>query len=149
MTVRIWMGALVAVLGMGCSAPETGAPEILYGLEECAHCRMIISEERYAAAIVDASGEVQKYDDLGCILRSNRKVAANETVWVHDMETGDWIDGRGAWFIHDPSRMTPMGSGVVGFARQAQAAARGEEVLDWNGLLAAGGSLIERNEENG
>ena len=69
------MRGLLVLAGLlaACGSPDPEAPpEIAYGLEECSHCRMIISEERFAAATRTAGGAVARYDDVGCLLPSWR-----------------------------------------------------------------------------
>ena len=135
-----------------CAAPQSGPPEILYGLEECSDCRMIISEERYAAAVTEEGVETLKFDDLGCLLRSKERIAANAEIWVHDVETGEWVDGTAAWYLRSEPTLTPMGSGVLAFSARALAEQRGgsdEQIYDWTALLDQGGEPDEPIKENG
>ncbi len=96
-----------------CSAPPAaGPPEIAYGEVECGHCRMIVSEEKYAAAVEAVGGERAVFDDLGCLLNWVRdRDLETSTVWVHDVGDSSWLEAKRAVFARDPSRITPMGSG--------------------------------------
>lgn len=148
------LGLLLAgVLSLSaCAAEEAGPPEILYGLEECSACGMIISEERYAAAVTEAGAETLKFDDLGCMLRSRDRIAADAGIWVHDVDTGEWVDGTAAWYLRSEPTLTPMGSGVLAFSAREVALRRGgsgEEVYDWNELLDLGDEMEESIKENG
>lgn len=129
---RIAAAAFLLLTGCG-GEPAGGPPEIQYGLEECGFCRMIISEEKFASAIVDATGTATKFDDTGCLvdyLRERSASPGTESIWVHDHATGGWIDAKPAWFVRDPRGSTPMGSGLVAFAsRQAAAALAAERSL--------------------
>jgi len=128
---------------------STGPPEIHYGLEECRHCRMIVSEERFAAAVVEG-GEAAPFDDLGCLVAHLRErgdgVPADSSApgggpvaWVHDHPTGHWLPAADAHFVRDPELITPMGSGLLAFAHRAEAeevaAGAGTEVWGWGELL--------------
>jgi copper chaperone NosL len=132
---------------------STGPPEIHYGLEECRHCRMIVSEERFAAAVVE-DGEAAPFDDLGCLVAHLRERgdgvpadssgAGNDMVaWVHDYPTGGWLPAAGAHFVRDPEVITPMGSGLLAFADRARAeeVATGAEVWSWGELLEHGSGI--------
>ncbi len=145
-----WVAAVVLTLLAGCGGePSGGPPEIQYGLEECDYCRMVISQEKSAAAIVDQAGTATPFDDVGCLLdylryqRSVRPPPGEPTtatnVWAHDHAGGGWIAAEPAWFVHDPRGLTPMGSGLRAFAMRPDAEAfagdRGWQVMAWPELL--------------
>ena len=116
---RIIAAALLLVVGCA-GEPAGGPPEIQYGLEECGYCRMIISEEKFAAATVDVAGDAvgttTRFDDVGCMVDylGEQSVVSTRTIWVHDHAAGDWISAESAWFVRDPRGTTPMGSGLGG-----------------------------------
>ncbi len=144
--------ALFAV-ALGCAGPDPDAPpEIAYGHQECSHCRMIISEERFAAALQWADGEVARFDDIGCLLASmEARAEVPPKVWVHDADSVEWLDARTATFVLEEARTTPMGSGVVALTTEAaarQRVAESETIYDWDELVAAGVALRAPNEEN-
>jgi copper chaperone NosL len=139
------IAAAILVLLAGCGGePAGGPPEIRYGLEECGYCRMIVSEEQHAAAIVDAAGTATPFDDAGCLVDYLRERAtAPEQVWVHDHAGGGWIDAEAAWFVRAPRETTPMASGLVAFASRSQAdayaEAHGVAAIPWAVLLETPG----------
>ncbi len=138
--MRRWLGT-AALVALACGDPHALAPpEIRYGLEECGFCRMIVSEERYASAVVDEAGTASPFDDVGCLLNHlTERPAAPKRVWVHDHAGGGWIAAEQAWFVRDPQGATPMGSGRVAFASRDAAAAfardLGVDVVGWTALL--------------
>ena len=145
--------AVVSWCLVACSGSETNEPpEIAYGLEECYHCRMIISEEGHAAAVDLGDGEFRKFDDIGCLLGSVRDLeSAPRQAWVHAADSGEWLEATRAVFVVDQARMTPMGSGVVASSSEAAARERvgtSETVYDWEGLVAAGLLLHTPDQEN-
>ncbi len=120
--------------------PAGGPPEIQYGLEECGHCRMIISEEKFAAAIFDQAGVATRFDDVGCLLDYlHARSVTPKNVWVHDHASGAWIAAEPAFFVRDPKGSTLMGSGLVAFSSrqeaEAYAAAQGVGVKTWEQVL--------------
>jgi copper chaperone NosL len=111
----LWTGLSLAA---GCGPADTSRPpSVRFGEEACAHCRMIISDERFAAARVSPSGEVLKFDDVGCLLKHE----ANETRpaaahWVHDFRSPDWLDAREAIYVPSARVASPMGYDLVAVA---------------------------------
>jgi copper chaperone NosL len=116
-------------------------PKLSVGRDTCHRCRMMISEERHAAAIVDEKGSALLYDDTGEMIVDVRVEGLNERrVWVHDYQSGDtWLDGTKAYFVVSPDIFTPMGTGVVAFEKRAQAEVVATEqnttVMTWEEVL--------------
>lgn len=110
---------LVAVL-LACAAgcrPHGVKPVDLYPEDICSTCRMAVSDERFAAEIIDDNGEVFKFDDVGCMLsfRTAHRECAAAGLFVKDYETRQWIPYERAVVIRAGLR-SPMGSGIVAFA---------------------------------
>jgi copper chaperone NosL len=117
MTRRLLL--LAAVLAAGCSAKADGPPDIQVDRTACAHCTMLVSDERFAAAYETPSGEARVFDDIGCMreaLKSDAS-AASARLWYHDVKTGEWIRGEEAAFETSPRFKTPMGSGIVAYRK--------------------------------
>lgn len=131
------LGIVLLALG-ACGGPDEPAPpEMHYGLDECATCRMIVSEERHAAARVTRDS-AERFDDLGCLVaRVAERPSPGARVWVHGTE--GWLDARQAVYVHQPDLSTPMGYGYRAYAPgdPALADVPPEERLDWGGLRAA------------
>jgi copper chaperone NosL len=103
--------ALVA----GCRPADTSRPPVVrFGEEACAHCRMIISDERFAAARVSADGQALKFDDIGCLLKHEaNEVQPAAAYWVHDFRGPEWLTDGGAIFVHSANVASPMGHGLA------------------------------------
>lgn len=111
-------GALV--IGCANEAPE-GPPTVKYGQAECAECGMIVSNERYSAAIVLAPGERDReriFDDINCMVEhdTSKQVPDSARRYVHDAATLTWVPASDAVFVKNPDVHTPMGSGLQAFA---------------------------------
>ena len=137
---------LSAVL-FGCSRTASDAPPVVhYGRDECAHCGMIVSDERYAAALrVEQDGGAPDlvFDDIGDMLDYRRNKGASIHVirlYVHDFTTKQWMDASKAVFVKSEDVHSPMGSGIIaagdGTGGEALRAKFGGKVLSFSEITA-------------
>jgi copper chaperone NosL len=135
---------LIAGAAAGCRGEaELAPPEIRYGESVCVECDMIISDERFAAAILvegPRGPEARLFDDIGDLLahekgRPELRVLAR---YVHDLGTREWLEAGSAVFLRSPTLHTPMVSGIAAFADRAgaerQSAETPGEILSLDGL---------------
>jgi nitrous oxide reductase accessory protein NosL len=104
---------------------------------------MIISEARYAAATVLTEGGAHKFDDIGemVVYHMDHPDQLVRAWFVHDYRTETWLRGETAYYVMAPEVSSPMGIGVVAFAKlteaQAFASERETTVLTFDELRAA------------
>lgn len=122
--VRLATGVVAAVLLAGCGKPDLSQPPtVRLGEEACAFCRMIVSDQRFAAAIVDESGEALKFDDIGCLVQYADEHARKGAVsWVYGFDDQRWLDARAATFVYSSRIVSPMNHGLAAFADPLAAA---------------------------
>jgi copper chaperone NosL len=112
---------LVAALAAACGggAPEPVALDTRN--EQCASCRMAVSDGRFASQLV-APGELPRFfDDLGCLadyLKAG-KTPAGAVAFVADHRTKAWISADRAVYTRVPGLQTPMRSHVIAHADAA------------------------------
>lgn len=121
------LGAAMAVAGCG-EKPNLDAPKLILGQQECEECKMIVSEERFAAGVAFiADGDATKFvfDDVGCLIDWLGKSADRDACipYVHDYDSLAWLDARTAFFMHSDELRTPMASHIAAFADDAAAEA--------------------------
>ncbi|MCA9877724.1 MAG: nitrous oxide reductase accessory protein NosL [Thermomicrobiales bacterium] len=126
LTRRAFIGSsLLAPLLLGSCGGQTDAaqpPEITYGRDTCVRCGMIISDERFAAALVAPDGSVRLFDDAGEMLTTvTEEALEGQRAWVHDRHGAQWIDATTATYALGAPETTPMGTGYVAFARREDA----------------------------
>lgn len=131
---------LLLLAGVACGAGGDGPPEILVDRTACAHCRMLVSEPRYAAAYTVSGGEALVFDDIQCLLDAVGKGPGH--FWFRDAAGDGWIDGADAVFVRSSNLRTPMNGGIAAYRTPAaaQAAARdgGRVVHSFDELRSAG-----------
>lgn len=113
----------IALTGCG-ESPTLDPPDVRWGQDVCAECGMILSETRYAAAViylVDGERNVRLFDDIGEMFEIDDPPRHDVRYWVGDAGTERWIDAETAVFVRSPAIHTPMGRGVAAFADEADA----------------------------
>jgi copper chaperone NosL len=147
MIARLAGAACAAGLALGCLGGPVRPVAIDRANDQCASCRMIISDTRFAAQ-VDAPGEEPRFfDDLRCLhdgLAGGRPLPQGAVIFVTDFRTGAWVPASGAVFARVGTIETPMASHWVAWADEASrradpAGAQGVAVPAAEILGAAGG----------
>lgn len=98
---------------------ETGPPTLHLGYDVCDFCKMIISDQNFAAACIvrstDGRARSVAFDDIGCLLEFQESPADGtiEHAYVTDYDTGDWLNASDALYIQSPDIRSPMASGMI------------------------------------
>ena len=114
---------------------------IVYDEDACSHCRMAVSQPAFAAELVTPGGQVELFDDLGCLAAWLREhpPPAGSGLFVADYESHDWFAAPDATYLVSPELPTPMGSGLAAFhdrsAAETLAAQLGGRLLTWEEVL--------------
>jgi copper chaperone NosL len=124
-----------ALRGLGCAPSPPGPASLDTRNDTCAHCRMAVSDARFAAQIVAPGEEPKFFDDIGC-LREYLKATTpppGSLVFVASYLTRAWLPAGDAVYLKNDSIQTPMGFHLVAFEdaarRDADPAAQGGERL--------------------
>jgi len=74
-------------------------------------CGMVIQDLNFASQVVAPDGKTWFFDDHGCMAAwlSDKPFEAEAVIWVKDLPSGDWIDGKLAWYTR--TDQTPMSYG--------------------------------------
>jgi len=120
--------ALVCACNFGCGGrEETGPPTLHLGSDVCDFCKMIISDQNFAAARIvrttDGRMHSAAFDDIGCLLKYQQSLAGGtlEYRYVTDYDSGAWLEAAQAFYIQSSGIRSPMASGII--ASQTQAGA--------------------------
>ena len=106
-----------------CQRGATG-PVAIEADDMCSFCRMSISEKRYAAELIDADGEVFKFDDIGCManfIKQKRNNSPVNAIFVMDFDRREWLRAEDAFYVRSAEIKTPMNGGMVAFKDQSSA----------------------------
>jgi len=146
--MRKRLGVIVLASGGflgGCGTDLSLPPTIRYGEEACAHCRMIISDDRFAAAVVTKGGETLKFDDVGCLVEreADQGTPSGSIYWVRDFDGGGWLDARSASYVQSAKVQSPMGYGLTALPPKSSEAESVLRFTDLPRVLAASGLGME------
>jgi copper chaperone NosL len=122
--------AVLLLLAILCSCEQRQSlepPVIYFGQHECDVCRMIISDERYAAAalVENERGRLDPllFDDIGCLFQyeqdePDERIAAR---FVRDAQQAIWLDLDAAVLLHSRTLQTPMAFHLAALQTHEQA----------------------------
>lgn len=116
----LMMSVGIILAALGCSQEPV---QIHYGSDECAHCRMMILEEEFAAQIVSRYGKAYKFDSIECMAAFyNTKATDLEgaIAWVADFENRNWLKVQNALFVQSEIVNSPMGASLLAFSDNGQ-----------------------------
>ena len=138
-------GAVAApALGALAACSTTEPRPIAYGHDECAYCRMVVSDSRFAAALLTSKGRTVVFDSAECLASyyaqegADRRRGAVQSLWVSDYDhPGHLIPAGRARFLRLAGPGSPMGKGLVAFRSDADARlmAADSATLGWDEVL--------------
>jgi copper chaperone NosL len=133
---------LVVLLSLMLASCNIQPEPIHYNSDECAYCKMKISDVRFGAELVTAKGKIYKYDSAECLVRTyisdeHKKYAF---VLVTDYaQPQNLIDATTATFLISEKQPSPMGGNLSAYDQKEQAEsilkAKTGRLLDFNNLV--------------
>jgi copper chaperone NosL len=99
-------------------------PVALQPEDVCAHCKMSISEKRYAAELIDREGEARKFDDITCMVKfvkNPNNTTKAVAYFVMDFDERQWIKADNAHYVRSSELSTPMNGGIIAFNDKSKA----------------------------
>jgi copper chaperone NosL len=112
----------VCVFLVCCGSKEI-KPVDMYPDDRCAHCRMAVSDPRFASEIISDEGKVFKFDDIACLeefFKMKPPTLTVAAVFYHDYATKEWVPAARATVV-ETGIATPMSSGKAAFADSSAA----------------------------
>jgi copper chaperone NosL len=136
-----WAPRLAICLALVLGACSDGPRDIQVGAEECAHCRMMVSEHSFATQLITDRGRPYVFDSIECMaefLDAEEEIPQDRvrSLWVTDFnEPGRWLGVEDAHFLRSRDLRSPMGLNLSAYASESEAresqADFGGEVLTW------------------
>ena len=134
-----------------CGKDEVKPVAINEATDTCETCNMAVINDQHATQIILESGKSMVFDDIGCMYdwihaNENKKIDAQ---FVRDYNDKEWVLGKDATYVYNPSVKTPMAYNVLSFKDKASAeefatANEGSQLMSANDLADHG---WEQNHE--
>lgn len=131
---NIFIAIIFAATIVGCSS---GPEPLKLNKDNCASCKMSISDAKFATEAVNDKGRVYKFDDVKCMLQFVKADAAFKgTLYVVPTENPAlFVVAKDASFVKSDSIKSPMGGNILAYeskqAAEVAARAYGVNVVDW------------------
>lgn len=119
MKLKALLGISLFVLLLGSCSKEPKPIE--FGMDNCDHCMMNISDIRYGAELVTQKGRIYKFDDMYCMKEFLKEEVVRQdqvhSLWLVDFHaTEQLISAESSFLLHNPELKSPMGSNTAAFA---------------------------------
>jgi len=136
--LKILIVAFLALSFSACEKKDTsGLAKVHWDRDMCARCVMVVSDRHNTTQVKDPkTGKAYMFDDIGCMALwfDEEKIEwrDNAIVWITDVDTGEWIDAKTAFY--DTENITPMAYGFS--AHKSKAAIKeGQEIVGYDEVL--------------
>lgn len=120
-TITLTFTVILLALLTACSQKPA---EIHYGSDECAFCKMMITDNRFASQIVKDTGKSIKFDAIECMAdytEENKPELESAKMWVSDFNNpGNWIEVSNAKIIKSEVVKSPMGESLLAFETEEE-----------------------------
>lgn len=140
-TILLFSFLSVLLIASACS---TDPEEIKFGTDQCALCRMNISEVKFGAEIVTRKGKIYKYDGAECMLNalSLGNISFNDAAGFYVIDASNpkqLTNAVEASYLISEKLPSPMGANLSCYSNKHDAEAMlkqyGGELKTWNELL--------------
>jgi nitrous oxide reductase accessory protein NosL len=104
----------------------------------CSQCGMIVDAGSKFVAKIVAGDSTLFFCDIGDLfVYLKRKKMSADGAFVKDHPSGEWVEAKAAYFVHDEKRFkTPMGWGVAAYRDRNRAAEAGK-AMDFDAAAKA------------
>ncbi len=135
----MFMASVLLMFG----ACDRGPQDIRIGQQECDHCRMMISQEQFAAQLITQQARQYAFDAIECMAafvnQGDGRDLDIHSLWVPDFkEPGRWIAAEAATYLQSDGLRSPMALNFSAYADERSARDQqqefGGQVVTWDGV---------------
>lgn len=135
---------LALLLSVGAQACGVSGPKpINYGKDQCAHCKMTVSDARFGCQLITKKGRAYHFDDVQCMVAFVKAgtVTTDDVAgyYLPDYSNGNkLLSAEGLLLLKSESLKSPMRGDVAAFANEQDLEqardVHGGETLTWEDL---------------
>lgn len=142
--LKIYLFILIIFILPVFMACSTDPEPINFGTDQCALCKMNISDHKYGAEIVTKKGKIYKYDAAECMFNalSLGNIAYEDAAGFYVIDAANpkqLIDGQTAYYLISEKLPSPMGAFLSSYKHKTDAeknlAEFGGELKMWDDML--------------
>ncbi len=116
------LGLIVALGTQACGGGD-GPKPINYGTDQCAHCRMTVSDARFGSQLVTKKGRAYHFDDVQCVVAYVKEgnVAREDVAnyYLPDYSNNnELLPAEGLFLLRSESLKSPMRGDIAAFAKE-------------------------------
>ncbi|HMR19444.1 MAG TPA: nitrous oxide reductase accessory protein NosL [Sphingobacterium sp.] len=139
----VFILGFVLLLGVQACGNSSGPQPINYGKDQCAYCRMSVSDARFGCQLVTTKGRTFNFDDVQCIVahvkKGNIPTEDVANYYLPDYSNDNkLLPAEGLYLLKSESLKSPMRGDVAAFATEADLeevrTVHGGHVLTWEDL---------------
>jgi len=114
------------------------------GQDNCAYCKMGITDPRFASELITSKGKVYKFDAIECLVAYYQELGSSEQnntkLWVHDfLQPERWLSAKNALFMRSSEIHSPMSLNLLAVANDSERVKVQQqfeaESINWKDLL--------------
>ncbi len=115
---------------------KTDLVKVHWDRDMCARCVMVVSDRHNTTQVRNPkTGKSYMFDDIGCTVlwfkENNIEWKEEALIWITDIETGEWIDARTAFY--NTENITPMAYGFSAHKNRTDIK-EGQDIIDFKEL---------------
>lgn len=119
LTPDLKVASIAALFFLSACSTSEPAP-IRLGKDECANCKMILTDPKFGAEIITKTNKVYKFDDVNCLnnyIKGNEKLSSqvNLIFFVDYAHEGKFVLAHQAFYLQTEELKSPMGGAIAAF----------------------------------
>ena len=107
------------ILAVSFNSCQNNPEPISYGQDDCAHCRMVISDQKFGGELITQKGKLYKFDSIECLAAYYRSLNVKDvqSMWTIDFSNpGLWVKADVAYYLRSKNIPSPMGMFLSSYA---------------------------------
>jgi len=138
----LYASALFLFICVQACTTSAGPKPIRYGKDQCAYCKMTVSDARFGTQLLTKKGRAYNFDDIQCMISfAKEKQVTPEDIaafYVPDFNTKKLLPAKDLFYLKSEALKSPMRGDIAAFstkdAMEQTLNEIGGTVMTWDGL---------------